>query len=54
MISENDTNIMELCFQNGEQHMKEKILNLIKEFECKFGAAATMTTTALRWEIEKL
>lgn len=52
--SDADPNIMELCFHNGERHMKEKILNLIKEFECKFGAAATTTTTAVRWEIEKL
>jgi hypothetical protein len=27
MISENDTNIMELCFHNGEQHMKDKIIS---------------------------
>lgn len=54
MISENDTNIMELCFHNGERHMKEKIMNLIKEHERKFGAAAKMTTLLLRLEIEKL
>ena len=54
MISDTDTNIMELCFHNGEQHMKEKILNLIKECERKFGAAAKMTTLILRAEIEKL
>lgn len=52
--SESDPNIMELCFHNGERHMKEKIVNLIKEFERKYGAAATMTTTLLRLEIDKL
>lgn len=54
MISDTDTNIMELCFHNGEQHMKEKILNLIEEIERKFGAAAKMTTLILRLEIERL
>ena len=25
MITDTDANMMELCFKNGEQHMKEKI-----------------------------
>ena len=25
MITNTDTNIMELCFQNGENHMRDKI-----------------------------
>ena len=51
---DDNPNIQELCFHNGEQHMKEKVLNLIKEIERKFGAAAKMTTVLLRGEIEKL
>lgn len=41
MISDTDTNIMELCFHNGERHMKEKVINLLldnsqnKEGVCK-------------------
>lgn len=26
MLIDDNTNIMELCFHNGEQHMKEKII----------------------------
>ena len=54
MITDTDSNIMELCFHNGERHMKEKIMNLIKEYERKFGAVGKMTTLLLRLEIEKL
>ena len=28
--SESDPNIMELCFHNGEQHMKEKIIDQLQ------------------------
>ena len=51
---DDNPNIQELCFHNGEQHMKEKVLSLITEFERKYGAAAKMTTVLLRGEIEKL
>ena len=30
MITENNPNIMELCFHNGEQHMKEKIIDQLQ------------------------
>jgi hypothetical protein len=39
--SDADPNIMELCFHNGERHMKEKVINLLldnsqnKEGVCK-------------------
>ena len=26
MLTENNHNLMELCFHNGEQHMKEEII----------------------------
>ena len=26
MLTDENTNLMELCFHNGEQHMKEKII----------------------------
>ena len=29
--SDADPNIMELCFHNGEQHMKEKVISLLME-----------------------
>ena len=29
MISDTDTNIMELCFHNWERHMKGKVINLL-------------------------
>lgn len=31
--SESDPNIMELCFHNGERHMKEKIIFLLDDFD---------------------
>lgn len=31
MITENDPNIMETCFKNGERHMKEKVVKLLLE-----------------------
>ena len=27
MLIDDNTNIMELCFHNGEQHMKEKMIS---------------------------
>lgn len=34
--SEADPNIMELCFHNGEQHMKEKCILLLDAFDKDF------------------
>ena len=31
--SESDPNIMELCFRNGERHMKEKMIFLLDDFD---------------------
>lgn len=33
MITDTDANMMELCFKNGEQHMKEKIILLLDAFD---------------------
>lgn len=30
-----DPNIMELCFHNGERHMKEKVLSKLKDFSAE-------------------
>ena len=30
MISDDNPNSMELCFHNGEQHMKEKIIDQLQ------------------------
>ena len=39
MITDTDANIMELCFHNGERHMKEKIVRVMldrkKMFPCE-------------------
>lgn len=29
--SEDDHNIMELCFRNGERHMKEKVITMLQD-----------------------
>jgi hypothetical protein len=29
MITDTDANMMELCFKNGEQHMKKKIITIV-------------------------
>jgi hypothetical protein len=39
MITDTDANIMELCFKNGERHMKEKIINMLMEHKTKVGLA---------------
>ena len=39
MITDTDANMMELCFKNGEQHMKEKIINMLMEHKTKVGLA---------------
>lgn len=31
MLTEENPNIMELCFHNGEQHMKEKIIGKLMD-----------------------
>ena len=30
MLTDDNPNIMELCFHNGEQHMKEKIIDQLQ------------------------
>lgn len=30
MITDDNPNIMELCFHNGEQHMKEKMISQLR------------------------
>lgn len=30
MVTDDNPNIMELCFRNGEQHMKEKIIGQLR------------------------
>lgn len=39
MITDTDANMMELCFKNGERHMKEKIINMLMEHKTKVGLA---------------
>lgn len=31
MLTNDNHNIMELCFHNGEDHMKEKVVNVLME-----------------------
>ena len=35
MITDDNPNIMELCFHNGEQHMKEKIIEMLMDQKTK-------------------
>lgn len=37
--SEDDHNIMELCFHNGERHMKEKLISLLMEYKTQVNGA---------------
>ena len=37
MITDTDANMMELCFKNGEQHMKEKVINMLMDHKTKVG-----------------
>ena len=31
MITDNDVNIQEVCFHNGEEHMREKVIAMLME-----------------------
>lgn len=33
MITDTDVNIQEVCFNNGERHMKEKVILLLDAFD---------------------
>lgn len=50
--SEHDHNVMELCFRNGEQHMKEKMLAKAAElFMCQ-NAEKAMAVTRILEEVK--
>lgn len=54
MISDTDTNIMELCFHNGEQHMKEKVLKLLMGYFRASGSTVGPVYEHIISEVEKL
>ena len=31
MITDNDVNIQEVCFRNGEEHMREKVIAMLMD-----------------------
>mgnify|MGYP003296960467 CR=1 FL=1 len=46
MLTDDNHNIMELCFHNGEQHMKEKIIDQLQS------VAGSMTCITLAQAIK--
>ena len=54
MISDTDTNIMELCFHNGEQHMKEKVINVLMEFGSETEGIAKFAANILIMKVKEL
>lgn len=37
MITDTDANIQEVCFHNGEKHMKEKVISMLMDHKTKVG-----------------
>lgn len=37
MINDTDVNIQEVCFRNGEQNMKEKVINMLMDIKTHSG-----------------
>ena len=33
MLTDSDANIMEVCFHNGERHMKEKVIKALRNIQ---------------------
>lgn len=52
--SDADPNIMELCFHNGERHMKEKILKLLVGYSRASGNTFGPVYEHIISEVEKL
>ena len=46
MLTDDNPNIMELCFHNGEQHMKEKMISQLRS------VAGSMTCITLSQAIK--
>lgn len=51
MLTDDNPNIMELCFHNGEQHMKEKI---IAQFQSVAGSMPCITLAQVIKIVEDL
>ena len=51
---ENDPNIAELCFRNGEAHMKEKVIAMMMESKMFAKGMCHECTAAIIQKIEKL
>lgn len=37
MITDTDVNIQEVCFRNGERHMKDKVVSLLMDHKTRVG-----------------
>ena len=51
---DDNPNIQELCFHNGEQHMKEKVLKLLMGYFRASGSAVGPVYEHIISEVEKL
>ena len=54
MLTDGDSNIMEVCFHNGERHMKEKIIDMLMEHKTRVGLACHGHVVEIIKMIEKL
>ena len=54
MLAENDANVMELCFHNGERHMKEKVIDMLMDHKTQVGLGCYEHVVEIIKLIEKL
>ena len=54
MLTDADTNIMELCFRNGERHMKEKIIDMLMEHKTQVGLSCHVHVVEIIKMVEAL
>ena len=54
MITDTDANMMELCFKNGEQHMKEKIIAALTKIKTQVETSRHVYVGDIINVIEKL
>lgn len=54
MITENNVNIQEACFHNGEQHMKEKIIAALTNIKTQVETSCHVYVGDIINVIEKL
>ena len=54
MITDTDANIMELCFKNGENHMKEKVIAMLMEHKTKVGLTCHVHVVEIIKMVEEL